>query len=39
LRPDDYPEYPEKPRLPIGEPFVMTLFALVYAFARNKKSK
>jgi len=36
LSPD---EYPGKPRLPIGEPFVMTLFALVYAFARNKKSK
>ena len=36
LRPD---EYPDKPKLPVGEPFVMTLFAFVYAFARNKKSK
>ena len=32
-------EYPDKPKLPVGEPFVMTLFALVYAFVRNKKSK
>ncbi|MDD6357756.1 MAG: hypothetical protein PUG15_06655 [Bacteroidales bacterium] len=35
----DPDEYPDKPKLPVGEPFVMTLFALVYAFVRNKKSK